>query len=353
MPKSKDLFDDTTMTFGEHLEALRIHLFKAIGGLVLALIVTLSFGNYFVDLIRQPIDKALTRNKLFNDEELTGFWSRITGLGKKTPSEPQVAAKDQPEETAPVDQTTIVVHIKPSDVLGVLHRADPKKYPAPEAAENEKAVPLALSAKEFLDLRHTIDASNRPVTLNVQEAFMMYIKVAFVAGFILSSPWIFYQMWQFVAAGLYSHEKRYVHIYLPLSVGLFLTGVVFAFYLALPMVLDFLLSFNRWLGVVPVIHLSDWVSFVILLPVMFGLSFQLPLVMLFFERIGIFQIDDYRSRRRLAVFAMAVASMVLSPGGDIGTMMLMFLPLVVLYEFGILLCGYWKPARPFEEGAMS
>jgi sec-independent protein translocase protein TatC len=105
--------------------------------------------------------------------------------------------------------------------------------------------------------------------------------------------------------------------------------------------------------VVPTIRLSEWVSFVILLPVMFGLSFQLPLVMLFFERIGIFQIDDYRSRRRLAVFAMAVASMVLSPGGDVGTMMLMFIPLVILYEFGIILCGYWKPGRPFEEGAMS
>jgi sec-independent protein translocase protein TatC len=354
MPRSKDLFDDTTMTFGEHLEALRIHLFKAIMGLVLALIVTLSFGNYFVDLIRQPIDAALTRNKLFNEEEMTGFWGRVTGWVKKTPpSDPQAATNSQPEEAAPVDRATIVVHIKPSDVLRMLHGADPKKYPAPQAAENEKAVPLTLSAKEFREFRDTTDSSNRPVTLNVQEAFMMYIKVAVVAGFILSSPWIFYQVWQFVAAGLYVHERRYVHVYLPMSVGLFLTGVLFAFYLALPMVLDFLLSFNRWLGVVPTIRLSEWVSFVILLPVMFGLSFQLPLVMLFFERIGIFQIDDYRSRRRLAVFAMAVASMVLSPGGDVGTMMLMFIPLVILYEFGIILCGYWKPGRPFEEGAMS
>lgn len=182
---------------------------------------------------------------------------------------------------------------------------------------------------------------------------MMYIKVAFVAGFIIASPWIFYQLWQFVAAGLYPHERRYVHVYLPLSVGLFLLGVFFAFYLALPLVLDFLLGFNRWLGVVPQIRLSEWVSFVILLPVMFGISFQLPLVMLFLERIGIFGTDDYRSRRRLAVFAMAVAAMVLSPGGDVGTMMLMFVPLVILYEFGIILCGHWKPDRPFEEAAMS
>ena len=118
---------------------------------------------------------------------------------------------------------------------------------------------------------------------------MMYIKVSLVAGFIVASPWIFYQMWQFVAAGLYPHERRYVHVYLPLSIGLFLAGVFFAFYLALPLVLDFLLGFNRWLGVVPQIRLSEWVSFVILLPVMFGISFQLPLIMLFLERIGIFR----------------------------------------------------------------
>jgi sec-independent protein translocase protein TatC len=156
-----------------------------------------------------------------------------------------------------------------------------------------------------------------------------------------------------VAAGLYSHERRYVHVYLPLSVGLFLGGAMFAFYLALPLVLDFLLGFNRWLGVVPQIRLSEWVSFVILLPVMFGISFQLPLIMLFLERIGIFTISDFRSRRRLAIFAMAVASMMLSPGGDAGTMLLMFVPLVILYEFGIVLCSRWKTDRPFDEPAVS
>ena len=75
--------------------------------------------------------------------------------------------------------------------------------------------------------------------------------------------------------------------------------------------------------------------------------------MLFLERIGIFAVNDYRSRRRLAIFAMAVAAMVLSPGGDVGTMMLMFIPLVILYEFGIMLCGRWKTSQPFEEPAMS
>jgi sec-independent protein translocase protein TatC len=120
----------------------------------------------------------------------------------------------------------------------------------------------------------------------------------------------------------------------------------------LPLVLDFLLSYNRWLGVVPQIRLSEWVSFVVILPLMFGISFQLPIVLLFLERIGIFSAQDYREKRRLAVLAIAIASMLLSPGGDPGSMLLMFLPLVVLYELGIVLCGVLKFKPPFEEEAV-
>jgi sec-independent protein translocase protein TatC len=346
--ESKDLFNETTMTFGEHLEALRIHLFKAIIGLVLVSICTLIWGNYLVAVIRQPIDRALQRNKLYNEEETTTFWTQVTGWFSKSK---EIQQEAPPPPPPPTDQTTIQVHVKPSDLVHALHAADPKRYPETPAAEGEKAVSIPLSAVEFRDFRQTTEQASRPVTLNVQEAFMMYIKVSLVSAIVFASPWIFYQMWQFVAAGLYPHERRYVHVYLPLSLGLFLGGVFFCFFLALPLLLDFLLSYNSWLGVVPTIRLSEWVSFVILLPLMFGICFQLPLIMLFLERIGIFSVSDYRSRRRLAIFVMAVTSMVVNPGGDMGSMALLFVPLVILYEFGIVLCGFWRTPGPFEEAA--
>jgi sec-independent protein translocase protein TatC len=355
MARSKDLFDESTMTFGEHLEALRMHLFKAILGLVVTTLFTVYYGTSIVDLIRRPLDAALTRNKLYNEEEMTDYWSHFKGWFTSKPSDSETGSNGadpgNPPATAP-NKATIFVHVKPSDLLNVLHGADPKRFPAPQANADEKAVPLPLAADEFRDFRQTTLASNHPITLKVQEAFMMYLWVALVAGFVLASPWIFWQLWQFVAAGLYPHERRYVHVYFPMSIGLFLTGVLFAFYLALPLVLDFLLGFNRLLGVVPQIQLSEWVSFVILLPVMFGISFQLPLIMLFVERLGMVTISDFRSRRRLAILVMAVAAMLLNPAADLGTMMLMFVPLVFLYEFGILLCAHWKTARPFEEPAM-
>src|SRR5580698_1862210 len=120
MPKSRDLFDDTTMTFGEHLEALRMHLFKAILGLVVALVITLMYGNWFVDLIRRPIDAALTRNKLFNQEEVTSFWGQVTDRFKKSPTSEAKAAPVTPEKenlpNATPDQRTILVHVKPSEL---------------------------------------------------------------------------------------------------------------------------------------------------------------------------------------------------------------------------------------------
>src|SRR6476469_3212627 len=104
MVKSKDLFDETTMTFGEHLDALRTHLIKAIIGLVLALIVTLTWGNKLVDLIRTPIDQALKRNAMFGEDDVSGgvdFWGRVgSWVGWSSPAE-----KDKPAPPpAPVER---------------------------------------------------------------------------------------------------------------------------------------------------------------------------------------------------------------------------------------------------------
>jgi sec-independent protein translocase protein TatC len=90
-------------------------------------------------------------------------------------------------------------------------------------------------------------------------------------------------------------------------------------------------------------RLSEWLSFVLLLPLGFGVAFQLPLIMLFLERIHVFTVKAYLSKWRIAVLLIAVASMVLSPGGDPISMMTMLLPLVGLYFGGIALCK-WLPA---------
>ncbi len=186
-------------------------------------------------------------------------------------------------------------------------------------------------------------------SLGPYETFMIWLKAAVVAALVIASPWVFYQLWIFVAAGLYPHEKRYVYIFLPISLGLFLGGVALCFFYVLPIVLEFLFVFNRWAGVDPDMRLSDWFGFALLLPVAFGASFQLPLVMLFLERIGIFTIESYLSQWRMAVLVIFVLSMLLTPA-DPGSMLLMAIPLTGLYFGGILMCRWMPRTRnPYGE----
>src|SRR5207253_11065008 len=112
---------------------------------------------------------------------------------------------------------------------------------------------------------------------NITEPFMVYFKVSVYCGFVLASPWIFYQMWAFVAAGLYPHEKHYVNYYLPFSLGLFLAGAACCQWVVLPQAISALLWFNEWLNVDPDLRLNEYLGFAILFPVFFGLSFQTPL----------------------------------------------------------------------------
>ncbi len=360
MVKSKDLFDDSTMSFGEHLEALRVHIWKALLGLILTVAVSLYFGDYLVALIREPIDAALQRHGVAAEgtEELKGFnfWQSVqawfSGSKAATEDSPEGTKKTESASAAAVPEThddkTILVQIQPSVLVGVLHAHDPEHFPEPIAKEDEQPVSIPIAAREFREFRQTTLDLHRPITLNVQEAFMMYMKVALVGGLVIGSPWIFYQLWLFVAAGLYPHERRYVYFYLPVSVGLFLGGVMFCFYFAMPVVLDFFLGFNRTLGLTAQLRMSEWVSFAIMLPLMFGISFQLPIVMLFLERISLVSVETFRSQRRIAILTISIVAMILTPTPDPTTMMAMFIPLVALYELGIVMCSWNASKGPFE-----
>lgn len=365
MPKSKDLFDDSTMSFGDHLEALRIHLFKALIGLIVTVTITLFYSDRIIAVIRHPIDKALkehyhalgkeiaTEGELLEEkgfvQSLKDWWN-----GVKDPEEEFPEEDDLPRDT-------IQVRIDVNDVVRIAREIDPDAKidvggstpVSEEDKENtseallKKTVVIKMSSPAFTDLNQAIDSFTKPITLNVQEAFMIYLKVALVGGVILAFPWIAYQLWLFVAAGLYIHEKRYVYVFLPISLGLFSTGAVFCYFGVFPFVLDFLLEFNSWLGVTPQIRLSEWISFALVLPLMFGLSFQLPLVMYFLERMDLVSVQAFQEKRRLAVLIIATLSMFLTPA-DPMSMIMMMVPLILLYQLGIFFCKINPVKNPYE-----
>jgi sec-independent protein translocase protein TatC len=205
----------------------------------------------------------------------------------------------------------------------------------------ESLVPVLLWQPLSRDARVSI------TTLSAQEAFGIYVKAALLVGVVLASPWIFFQLWTFVAAGLYPHEKRWVWMFLPVSIGLFLVGVLLAFFFVFDFVLDYLLQFNAWLGLDPDPRISEWLGFVLVLPIGFGLGFQLPLVMLFLERIGVFDVATYASQWRIAVLVIVIVSAVLTPA-DPYSMLFLAVPLCLLYFGGLGLCRWFGGAA--DEG---
>jgi sec-independent protein translocase protein TatC len=220
---------------------------------------------------------------------------------------------------------------------------DPKD---PDLKEIEAKVLVYPAQVTYLNALGETSLGNKQymTTLSVQEGFVVYFKVTLICSIVLGSPWIFYQIWAFVAAGLYPHERRYVHLYLPASVGLFLLGVGVCQFLVLPGAIKALLGFNNWVDFDPDLRVNEFLSFAILLPLVFGISFQTPLVMLFLNRIGLFDAASYWSKWRYAVFVLAVFSALITPTPDAVTMLYLFVPMFGLYVFGCLVV-YFFPAK--------
>ncbi|HET6882006.1 MAG TPA: twin-arginine translocase subunit TatC [Pirellulales bacterium] len=335
LKRDEDFFKDTTMTFGEHLEELRACLVKAVFGLAIGVGIGLYFGDHIVRLIERPLVEALGSFYMTEAAEAYGVWSaERTAAGLSVPY-----TIEQVNHLVKDRQLLYEIrYLDPTQVLRDLALTDDRlKTFIPKAHAQEKLIEPKDLVPMFL--WHPVSADHRisPTVLSVQEGFMIWFKAASVFGIVLSSPWIFYQIWAFVAAGLYPHEKKYIHVFLPFSIGLFLLGAAMAYLFVFQPVLGFLFSVSGTLGFKIDPRISEWMGFVIFLPLGFGISFQLPLVMLFLERIGVFNVQSYLERWRIAILVIFVLSAVLTPA-DPYTIFFMAVPLTVLYFGGILLC---------------
>ncbi|MFH1753693.1 MAG: twin-arginine translocase subunit TatC [Candidatus Omnitrophota bacterium] len=167
-----------------------------------------------------------------------------------------------------------------------------------------------------------------------QEAFITNIKIALFGGLFLASPFVLYQIWRFISAGLERNEVKYALIFGPISFLFFLAGAAFAYFIVVPIGIKFLLGFATEY-VTPMISISNYVSFVGALTLAFGAIFQLPLVSLFLTKIGITTPGFLSRKRRHAIVLIFILAAIITPP-DIVTQCLMAVPLLVLYEVGII-----------------
>jgi sec-independent protein translocase protein TatC len=345
---NEDLFESSKMTFGEHLEELRRALIKATLSLIIGFLIGLVFAGDLVNYVQTPLKAALMDYRLRQaKKEYRQLLEQQRTEGLAVPADLDAAAELFAKEGL-VTQDHLVDRYDIAELFANIASGRTDDLNLPDRPPDH-----VIKREDLLPLRiyHRIedDPRVRVIGLGVQEPFVVYMKAAFVLGAIIASPFIFYFVWEFVAAGLYPHEKRYVHIFLPFSLGLFLAGAALAFFVVFKFVLDFLLTFNEWMGVDPEPRITDWLTFVLILPLGFGISFQLPLVMLFLERIGIFTTTTYAGNWRMSVLVICFIAMVLTPS-DPYSMMLMAGPLIFLYFFGIALCKMMpRHTTPFGE----
>ena len=472
-----DLFEKSTMTFGEHLEELRVCLFRGVIGLGLGCLIGFLIADRVVRFFQGPLETALEKYYLDNaladfdkqygeltfetkrmilDEKLvpeswqidagrlaqtlrinypqaevspdfSPYWFTPGDLlpgGVKLLAAAMVAAKDQ-ETTAKGRCWQLLTEAQREKVRSLETASDPlraeqlsdmltilnalagnralhesaefaslsgfdsgmtsslssgfsrlfgppesaatdtvgqirdqlKKEFDPEASRRLNKLLLARTFPESLRKGrvNAITVFNwRPVkvrfqSLDAAEPFMIWMKAAILTGLIFASPYVLYQIWIFVAAGLYPHEKNYVFLYLPISLALFFGGASLAFAFVFQPVLSFLFTFNKGMNAEFDPRIGEWLSFVLILPLGFGISFQLPLVMLFLNRIGIASLDFYIQQWRIAILIICVISMVLTPADPV-SMLLMAVPLCLLYLLGIVMCRYMPAGKsPFAE----
>jgi sec-independent protein translocase protein TatC len=182
-------------------------------------------------------------------------------------------------------------------------------------------------------------------TLAPADGFLSYMKISLVSGVILSSPWVFFQIWMFIAAGLYPREKKFVYKAAPASAILFVCGALFFILVVAPLSLTFLVSFNdRVLGLRSAFTFSEYVSFVTTLTFIFGIAFQMPLAIFFLAKTGLVSLVSLQKSRKYVLFGIVIISAMATPP-DVISQLTLAAPLYLLYELGIIFSKISEKSR--------
>jgi sec-independent protein translocase protein TatC len=168
----------------------------------------------------------------------------------------------------------------------------------------------------------------------VTEAFFTKMKVSFVAAVILSSPILLWQFWQFIAPGLYEHEKRYTRSFVSVGSVFFVAGAAFCYFIVIQRGLSFLLTRYEEIDIQPLLQIGDYLSLVSRLVLAFGTMFEMPVLAFFLARVGIIDHRLLIRHSRYALIAIALFAAVLTPP-DLIAQIFMMLPLMLLYALSI------------------
>jgi sec-independent protein translocase protein TatC len=171
------------------------------------------------------------------------------------------------------------------------------------------------------------------VYLNPTEPFNLYLKVAFLAGLFVASPFVLYQVWSFISPGLYRHEKRYVMPFMFSTVGLFLGGGIFGYKIVYPAALDFLISYGKQFQ--PMITIGEYTDLFLTIIIGMGVIFELPILVFFLSLMGIVSAGFMWRNFRYSILIIFIIAAIVTPTTDILNMCIFAAPMVALYGLSI------------------
>lgn len=209
--------------------------------------------------------------------------------------------------------------------------------------------PGAAAIYDFMaqPMLHALPAGSKMIATGVITPFMVPMKVTMAVSLIVSLPWVLYQAWAFVAPGLYNHEKRLVAPLIISSTLLFVVGVAFCYFFVFGTVFKFISDFApKSIAVAP--DIENYLDFVLMMCLAFGLTFEVPIVVIVLVRLGIVTVEKLKAIRSYVVVGAFVIAAVVTPP-DIMSQLFLAVPLCLLYEVGLLLAPLFVKATQAPE----
>lgn len=190
-------------------------------------------------------------------------------------------------------------------------------------------------------LYQALPPGTKPIFTDQAGAFFTLTKVAFLSGVLLSLPWILYQAWAFVAPGLYEHEKKFAFPLITSSVFFLVVGIAFAYSFVLPAAYKFFFAFASRTGADVLQDLQKYWDFTLAIFFGFGLSFEVPVVVMLLMKLGMVTAEQLRAARRYVIVGAFVIAAVLTPP-DVISQFMLAVPLILLYELGIFMGSFLR-----------
>ena len=199
-----------------------------------------------------------------------------------------------------------------------------------------------------MPLKEVLPPDSLLIFTALPEAFFAYLKLAFFTGIFLASPVLLWEIWCFVAPGLYDQEKKYVYPFVIFSTLFFVAGVSFGYFVVFPIAFKFFMGYSSEL-IKPLPSVKEYLSFACKMLLAFGIVFELPLFVFFLAKIGIVNEKMLRTQRKYAILGIFITAALITPP-DVVSQILMALPLIILYEISIFVAKYFGKKGEEEEG---